>query len=259
LHCDVYRQKYLKLLYSPIRKLLLNRADNVVVASGALTKMAIRMGASENKISVISFSVKGSDFQYTEGKYVLFIGRLVKYKGLEDLIDTCHFLGIPLKIVGDGPESIYLRTKSEGLSDIEFLGSVSESEKWDLIKNCRFGVLPSINSSETFGIFSLECLSQGKPMITTRVGTATDHVNVNEITGLVIAPGDRSGLRSAVSLLWSDQNLCEFFGRNASGKAQTDHLEDQVNVKYARLLGMGSDTLHTSSATNVEKSVFRTP
>jgi glycosyltransferase involved in cell wall biosynthesis len=113
--------------------------------------------------------------------YVLFLSRLTKPKGVDDLIDgfaASHAArGLQLVIAGRGPEADNLRAyaaTSEAADRIRFLDDVGDAEKPSLMAGCAAYALPSKPRPEfveTFGIALAEkMLAGGGPVITALTG-----------------------------------------------------------------------------------------
>ena len=71
-------------------------------------------------VNVNNFSVSDNP-----GDYFLMVGRLVPYKKFDIAVNVFNELGLPLKIVGGGPEMAKLKRKAT--HNIEFLGLVTDS------------------------------------------------------------------------------------------------------------------------------------
>ncbi len=122
--------------------------------------------------------------------YLLFVGRLVPYKGLEVLIRALAIdpLPIPLYIAGNGP----LRRRLESLAreldvDVHFLGRVPDDRLPALYQHAAATVLPSVNQQEAFGITLVESMACGTPVV------ASDLPGVRDVAargGLLAPPGD---------------------------------------------------------------------
>lgn len=117
----------------------------------------------------------------TAGGYLLFLSRLARAKGVDDLIDgyaksqARHTF--PLVIAGDGREreELHAYAARSGVGDrITFLHDVSDAEKPSLMAGCAAYVLPSKprpEFTETFGIALAEVmLAGGGPVITCDTG-----------------------------------------------------------------------------------------
>lgn len=102
-----------------------------------------------------------------ERKYFLSVGRLVKGKGMEIVVEACAKLGLLLKVVGSGPELEGLRVKGKG-GRVEFLGQVSDEELPKLYAGAIATILAS--EDEDFGIVAVESMAAGTPVIAPRSG-----------------------------------------------------------------------------------------
>jgi glycosyltransferase involved in cell wall biosynthesis len=116
-----------------------------------------------------------------EDGYALFLSRVTKAKGVDDLIDgysASHARdAVPLVIAGTGPEApvLHARAAASPVSDrIIFLDDVDDDEKPYLMAGSAAYVLPSKPRPEfveTFGIALAEkMLAGGGPVITTATG-----------------------------------------------------------------------------------------
>lgn len=111
-------------------------------------------------------------------QYFLLISRLRPYKKVDLAIQAFNKLKLPLKIVGIGEEEKKLKKIAK--SNIEFLGSVSEAQKIELLSKCQALIHPQ---EEDFGLTVIEAAACGKPVIAFRAGGALETVIENE-TGL---------------------------------------------------------------------------
>jgi glycosyltransferase involved in cell wall biosynthesis len=98
--------------------------------------------------------------------YFLTGGRLEKAKNFDLIIRAFNKLGWPLKIYGRGSQEKYLRQLAS--KNIEFLGWISEEEKWRLLAGCKAFVCAA--TDEDFGITPVEAQAAGRPVITFRGG-----------------------------------------------------------------------------------------
>ena len=126
------------------------------------------------------------------GKYFLMVGRLVSYKRFDLAIRVFNHLGLPLKIVGIGPESNKLK-KMAG-KNIEFLGLVSDEQLAGLYAGSRALIFPQ---EEDFGIVPLESMASGKPVIAYGAGGALETI-VEGKTGLFFSEMTDDSLVEAI-------------------------------------------------------------
>lgn len=116
--------------------------------------------------------------------FILSLNRFSKEKGIHNCIDVAIETGIPMKLVGDDTiiadqnyafEIQDRCEKSNGL--VEYIGSVDNDKKWDLIKRCKALIAcPDSQWIEAFGLYAVEGFSQGKPIISLKNGGLNDTV-----------------------------------------------------------------------------------
>jgi len=123
-------------------------------------------------------------------------------KGGEFLIECAKELKFNLKVVGDGRGSSRLKQLAKGCGNIEFLGRVSEKEKWDVLSNARGFIACGI---EDFGIFPVESISCGTPVLALKRGGYMESV-VDGKSGVFYSENSLSsfkdGLGRLVSIDW---------------------------------------------------------
>ena len=102
--------------------------------------------------------------------YFLFVGRLERIKGLDDVIPLFRrYRDADLLIAGDGEYAPVLRELAKGVTGVKFLGRV-EPERLDRYYHHALAlVVPSV-CFETFGIILIEAFRQGTPVLARRIG-----------------------------------------------------------------------------------------
>ena len=113
--------------------------------------------------------------------YFLVVSALVPYKRIDVAIHAASRLGVPLKVVGTGPD--LQRLQSLGGPSVEFLGNVDDSSLRDLYRQTRALVLPA---EEDFGIAPVESLACGRPVVALGRGGALETVQ-DGVTGRLVA------------------------------------------------------------------------
>ncbi|QEO14851.1 glycosyltransferase family 4 protein [Agromyces intestinalis] len=141
------------------------------------------------------------------GGYVLFLSRLARAKGVDELIDgfaasAAAKRGIRLVIAGRGPEAAELRARaalSHAAELIDFLDDVGDAEKPALMAGCAAFVLPSKPRPEfveTFGIALAEkLLAGGGPVITCDTGGIVEAVGEH---ATIIPVEDAAAIQRAI-------------------------------------------------------------
>ena len=110
-----------------------------------------------------------------EGRvYFLFVGRLEKLKGVQDLIRLfTDYRDADLLVVGSGNYESTLREQACGLDHVRFLGSRSAAEVSDLYRAAIAVLIPSL-CYETFGLTAAEAFAHGTPVIARRIGALAE-------------------------------------------------------------------------------------
>lgn len=149
--------------------------DRVLVPSRDTVERARALSARA-RLTRIPLAVDGGD--ETDGEHVaaerdevrlITVGRLVRRKGLEDLVEIAARLRdrrLRLVIVGEGPlrRALEEDVAARGLANVvEFTGRVDEAEKWRLLRGADVYVSPTRH--EAFGIALLEGLAAGLPVV----------------------------------------------------------------------------------------------
>lgn len=176
--------------------------------------------------------------RFAPGDYVLYLGRLSPEKGLLGLV---HALAeereIRLKIAGAGPLEPQLRSllQEKGIGHIELIGFKSGAEKWDILRNSAFVVLPS-ECYETFGLSALEAHAAGKPVIASRLGALPFVVGEGK-SGLLFEPGNPTELRAKIRYLFDRPSEIERMGRYGRMLVDTKYPPSE---SYKKLKGIFS-------------------
>ena len=127
-----------------------------------------------------------------ERDYFLIVSALVPYKRIEIAIQAFNRTGIPLKIVGTGPD--YKKLKKTARSNIEFYGFLEPDALCSMYQEARALIMPG---EEDFGINSLESQACGVPVIAFGKGGALETV-IQEKTGLFFPELTTESLGSAL-------------------------------------------------------------
>jgi glycosyltransferase involved in cell wall biosynthesis len=173
--------------------------------------------------------------------YVLFLSRLARAKGVDDLITG--FAASPacqellLVIAGNGPEAQHLRelaAATAAADRISFLDDVDDDEKPHLMAGCAAFVLPSKPRPEfveTFGIALVEkMLAGGGPVITTDTGGIGEAVSDTAMMVPVDSPRSiADALDLAVTMPSSEQT-------EMAARARTHALQFDRSCVFDRLL-----------------------
>jgi glycosyltransferase involved in cell wall biosynthesis len=103
--------------------------------------------------------------------FFLIVSRLFKHKNTQLAVEAFNKLGMPLILIGDGPE---LKTlKKLASPNITFLGHQPDEVVAEYYKNCLAFIMPQ---EEDFGLTPLEAMSYGKPVLALKRGGALEYI-----------------------------------------------------------------------------------
>jgi len=237
-HSDIVRQAFALRLYAPFLRKLLKLAQTIIVTSPNYLDTSDHLRPFRDKCRVIPLGIDLSELELRGvekdgvqalrekygGPFVLFVGVLRYYKGVQYLIEAMHQVDCQLVVVGDGPERPGLERMAEaaGLDHkVHFAGQIAQRELVKHFHACEMFVFPGSHRSEAYGLSLVQALACGKPAVSTRLGTGTSFVNIDGETGLVVEPRDPAALANAINNLLNDAPLCRRFGAQASERART--------------------------------------
>jgi rhamnosyl/mannosyltransferase len=182
-------------------------------------------GISIEKFNLTPATVKRAGDLRTGPPIILFIGRLVYYKGLEYLIQAMSGLEAQLWIIGTGPLEAELKQQTEQLhlqGKVKFLGNVPDEDIPAYYHACDIFALPSTANSEMFGIVQLEAAACRKPVVSTSLPTGISWVNQHDVTGLLVSPGDVNALNAALKKLLNNRSLREDMGEAGRTRVEAE-------------------------------------
>jgi glycosyltransferase involved in cell wall biosynthesis len=156
--------------------------------------------------------------------YVLFVGRIVPLKGIEDFVRCVGMLPADVRgvMVGEGmPEHLELVRQVAAQvgcgGRIEIIPWKSRPEVARIVSGATATVFPSI-WEEPFGLVGIESQVLGVPVVGYGHGGATDWLE-DGVTGLSVAPRDAAGLAAGVRRIMQDQGLRSRLVHSASQRA----------------------------------------
>jgi glycosyltransferase involved in cell wall biosynthesis len=124
--------------------------------------------------------------------FVLFVGEIVRHKGVELALQAARRADLPIKVVGDGPDVRRLATTYKACA--EFLGRVSDSKLAQLYSRALAVVVPSV---EEFGITAVEAQAAGRPVVCFNRGGSQETVLADK-TGILVEPYTSDALAEAL-------------------------------------------------------------
>jgi len=251
-HSDIVKQRFLAPLINPFLIRLLKKAEAIIVASDNLVKNSFILERFRDKCKVIPYGIDANRFSPDKkaletaveikkryaSPLILFVGRLVYYKGLEYLLKAMQDIKAKLLIVGDGPlkNKLHRLAKQLNLGDkIIWIGGIGDEELVAYYHACDIFVLPSNIRAESFGIVQLEAFACGKPVVSTNLPTGVPFVNINHKTGLVVPPRNSQALAWAINKLLGSPQLCETYGKNGQERIEREFTKEKMGERVLKI------------------------
>lgn len=220
-----------------LKKQFLKRCDGFVVPGRSALEYLRAQGIGESCISIAPNAVdndlfaKAAESARRDGpalrrelalpdRYFLFVGRLVREKGVFELLSAYANLSeqlgreTGLVFVGDGEARQELQSLAISISpssgNVRFAGFAQREQLGAYYGLAAALVLPTY--TDTWGMVVNEAMACALPVIVSRAaGCAVDLVHENQ-NGLLVTPGDVHSLESAMRTLAQQRDLCEAMG-----------------------------------------------
>lgn len=162
-------------------------------------------------------------FSDRQSNTFLFVGRLAEKKGIG--IALTALTDVPkgeLRIIGEGPEQTHLESLVANLElegRVSFLGRQPRSTVIAEMRSCAALLIPSVVGSDgdTDGtpVVLAEAMSCGTPVLAARIAGLADYVQ-NEVTGLLVEPGDVDQMSAAMNRMLTDPVLLANLGKETA-------------------------------------------
>lgn len=257
-HTDIVRQKTALSLYRPYLKRFLVGASAIIASSPQMVQYSDYLQPHKQKVRQINFGLKVKEIafnreainkarqirkQFDDRPFVLFVGRLVYYKGVDVLAWSMRENDLDYVVIGQGP----LRGEMESIAELigakkrlRVIDSVSYEELVSWLHAADVLVLPSVLESEAFGLVQIEAHAARTPTVSTKLKSGVVYANLDGITGLTVEVGDPHALGQALKRITSDRSLHDELAVQAQARALADfNLEQMVERTielYAEIL-----------------------
>lgn len=192
----------------------------------------------------------------SEGLRLLFVGNLIRRKGLHTLLAGLTRLSEPnwtLHIVGEEVDSAYVREVRSLAAPlgkrVKFLGRLEEGSLQQ--EFCWGQVLVVPSSYEGFGIVYLEGMAFGMPAVATTAGAAGEIIQ-DGVNGFLVPREDALALAEALRMLMQDRTRLEEMSQAARRRYQSFPTWDQTAEKIREYIH-GTSFVHTLSGFETQR------
>lgn len=241
----VDRFPFVKALFSSI----LNKVMVITVNSAFTRRELIERFPRLRRVEVVPWP-PGWDIPeklpQRERNRVLFVGRLVGWKGVNYLLEAFRIISenIPdasLIIVGDGPEKESLIKQSMDLGIDGKVAFVGWKVGQELIKEyARASVLavPSIvdykGQTESLGVVAIEAMAMGTPVVASKVGGLTDVVADGE-TGFLVEQKNPKALALSIERILMNEKLALGMSQKAKERFEGMFSSQSIAEKFIQI------------------------
>ncbi len=230
-------EKNINVLQKFLRKFICEKSDAFIASSTKAKEKLMYWGAPEEKIFLSFLTVNIDDYIIEPSReddefVILFVGRLVRGKGLHLLFDALSKIegNYKLIIAGDGPEERELREQAGKLGilqNISFKGFCDMEQLKKLYSESNLFVLPTLN--DCFGLVILEAMCASLPVITTIYADGAPDLIINNKTGFIIDPKNTEEFSRIVQRFIDEKTLVETIGKFAKERVDLFRFENVVN------------------------------
>jgi glycosyltransferase involved in cell wall biosynthesis len=176
--------------------------------------------------------------------------RLVRGKGIDVVIRALKILtarGIPYRYVigGEGPEKKFLEALVDelGLGDkVHFKGSITDGEKWRLLRDGDVFVMPSRVDQKTqhegFGIAFVEAAAFEVPAVGSQAGGIPEAV-IDGKTGILVPEESPLDLADALTRLYRNPEIRKEMGRAGRERARREFSPMAIAARFREEFSKG--------------------
>lgn len=225
---------------------LLKTANKIVVPSRSqLTKLKKMYPFCSKKTVVINHGIVLRKSKARGPRHhLLFVGRIVPSKGIEQLLKAISLLKrqgkkVKLDLVGTGPIGYtrYLKTQSKKLGispEIRWIGYCNQARVQKMYASHGAVIMPSLQ--ESFGLVALEALANGIPLVSTRAGGLAEFVNSK--VAQTIPKVNGSMISKSIQNMWNQQKITAqrvATGRKLASRFQWPHAAGRYKKLFQQI------------------------
>jgi phosphatidylinositol alpha-mannosyltransferase len=213
---------------APALTRLIRRLDHkVVVSKDALALVQSHLGGDYEVLfngveldAIRSVTPWPHDASAPDRPTVFFCGRHEDRKGLRVLIEAVMRadLDVTVWIGSDGPDTTALTTATRGDARFEWLGRVTDAEKFARLRTADVFCAPSLGG-ESFGVVLIEAMAAATTVVASSLA-GYRNVATHEVDSLLAEPGDVDALGAALHRAVSDPDLASRL--RTAGAARAD-------------------------------------
>jgi len=229
----------------PLELKLVQSSDLVTTVSKSIAQELKEYHLNPDEVNVLYNGVDEKFFSPKQRrsddskKYIMFVGRIDREKGLFDLLECGRYIcserpDVFFVVVGKGRDLDKLRQKTrkaEVQGRFIFLGQVDKDELVKLYQNATLFVLPSYHEGLP-GVL-LEAMSCGLPVIATDVRGNRDIISDGE-NGILVPPKAPKKMAEAISMLLKNERIGKNLSKNARKTIEKNYTLDAISSNFLK-------------------------
>jgi glycosyltransferase involved in cell wall biosynthesis len=248
--------KWLFPLRKSIKKASLQRCDKILASSSEEIKVLETVfEIPKENISHLIFPTDFSIFKKRnknfsaeqislnpDFRYLLYVGRLVKNKGIKLMLEVFNelqiqYVDIKLIIIGDGPLLEFIKNyiKNHHLEKKILLPGRLTHNVICFYYNVAT-VLLNIGLSGGVANVIIEALASGLPIINTDVGSSREYVNEERQNGILIRPDDKNELKNAIKNILEKENSFQNWNNDFLNEFSYDEFGNKLSSIYSEVI-----------------------
>ena len=253
-HADVTRAGALGRAYQKfIGKRFLLNADLILVSNPNIIESSAVLKRFKNKCEVLPYGIDTAKYNFREnnkreeilshfdlpdGMLMLFVGRMARYKGFENILKAMNGLESKYRLVIVSNDEMSVEAKecirSNGLQEriVQYKG-ISDDMISYYYSACDVLLMPSVDRAEAFGLVAVEAMACSLPVITTQLYTGTSYHNIDGVTGRIIEPNN------ITQIIESVKDICEAdtcYNKEIIRKRALDFSEEKFRVRFLKII-----------------------
>jgi len=227
-----------------LRTLPVTASDRIIAISEAVGRHLRPSWLARRRVTVVHNGIAPRDRRPVAlpgrgDPKVAFVGRLNQWKGYEIFVEAAAHVGtrnagVGFVVAGSPPvgeewreEDLRVRAERSGLGDrIAVLGYRTDAP--ELFDSVQIAVVPSL-WPEPFGLVVLEAMRSGCAIVATNRGGVPEMIE-NEVSGLLVPPGDVEALAAAIERLVVDVALRRRLGEAAERRVREAFTRDRFQA-----------------------------
>lgn len=184
----------------------------------------VRLNLEESNTDLLDFDLP------PDRPLLFFVGKLIRSKGIGDLLDAYEHLDTECTLIVAGPsetEEYVERLEEFDEENVRYLGYADQDVLEACYRRADLFVFPT--RSDVFPLVTLEALASGTPVVSTTVGGIPEQIT--DETGILLPPERPDEIARAVEVLLNDDQRRASMSEAAIERAKTEYSWDGVARK----------------------------